>query len=91
MTYIDRVMASTRPSVTLDPLVSTTGRFTIYCAPAEEERGPIVSEMIADNAYAAIGQAMSLSRPYAGEVFTATWYDNSGTKREVSVKVLDRR
>lgn len=91
MTYIDRVMASTRPSRTLDPMVSTTGRFTIYCAPAEEERGPIVSEMIADNAWQAISQAMTISRPYAGEVFTATWFDNSGTKREVSLKVIDRK
>lgn len=76
---------------TSDPMVSVTEQFTIFHHFLEEERGPVVSEMIANNGYEAIANAMVLARPYAGEVFTAMWFDCNGTKREVSVKVLDRK
>lgn len=80
-----------RLEYTHDAMVSVTEKYTIIQELAEEERGPIVSEVIANNGYEAIANAMTLARPYAGEVFTATWFDCDGGKREVSVKVLDRK
>lgn len=86
-------MATKTPALehSYDPLVSVTEHYTIIHEMAEEERSPAVTDMIANNGVEAIANAMVLAKPYAGEVFTATWYDCDGEQREITLKVLARK
>lgn len=88
MTYIDRVINSTRPSRTLDPLMSSTDTYALI---VERENGDTSATEIvtSGNVYNALMVAMYLARPSKGDVLILTWTTNSGDKRELSTKTLD--
>jgi hypothetical protein len=77
--------AHERTHLSRDPYTSITGRYVCRAVRAEDG-SPF--EMLATNAFEAMGAALALARLSEGNLMVVQWENAAGEKRELTTKVM---